>query len=168
MKECLMKKLAKVAFIAVITISLAQVVWAEQVQMPRQGTTTYATNYTTRFLSSLNMGNVGSDSVAELVGTTRNTGGQKFFDGMAVRCVEFLEVRSGIHKFKGACIETDRDGDEVFSTFDSATMTHTLIGGTGKYKGISGSAAYATKSVPAPEKGSGAIVNEYKVTWQFK
>lgn len=168
MKECLMKKLAKVAFIAVILISLTQVAWAEQVQMPRQGTTTYVTNYTTHFLSTLNMGEIGSDSVAELIGTTRNSDGQKFFDNMAVRCVEFLEVRSGSHNFKGACIQTDRDGDKVFTTFDSETMTHTLIGGTGKYKGISGTAAYTTKSLPPPEKGLGAIMDQYKVTWRYK
>jgi hypothetical protein len=168
MKKCLIKNLAKVSLIAGILIPLSQITSAEQLQMPRQGTTTYVTHYTTRFLSTLNMGEVGSDSVAELVGTTRNTDGQKFFDNMAVRCVEFLEVRGGIHKFKGACIETDSDGDKVFSTFDSGTMTHTLIGGTGKYKGISGTAAYTTKSLPAPGKGQGAIINQYKVTWQFK
>lgn len=169
MKKSIMKMLAKVAFIALILISFNQVVWAERLQMPRQGTTTYGTYSTTRFLSNLDMGEVGSDAVAELDGTTRNTDGQKFFDNMSVRCVYYLKVRGGIRKSTGACIETDGDGDKVFTTFDSGTKTHTLIGGTGKYKGISGTAEYTTaKSVPAPEKGRGEIIEEWKATWQFK
>ena len=38
--------------------------------------------------------------------------------------------------FNGSCVETDKDGDNVFTTFDD--KNHYLIGGTGKYKGIMG------------------------------
>ena len=49
----------------------------------------------------------------------------------------------------GACVLTDSDGDQIFSTFDTRDTdksqpemncgTHIITGGTGKYKGITGS-----------------------------
>jgi hypothetical protein len=163
-----MKSLLKLALAAVILLFLNQVVLAQQLQMPQQGTTTYVTYFTIRSLTSLNMGEVGSEALMEEVGITRNTDGQKFFDNMAVRCIFYLEATGGRRKHNGACIETDSDGDKVFTTFESGTMAHTLIGGTGKYKGISGTAAYTMKLLPAPGEGLSAFVVEHKANWQFK
>jgi len=163
-----MKRLAKAALTAVMLISLNQVVSAQQLQIPQQGTTTYVTYYTSRFLSSLNMGEIGSPWLGELVGITRNTDGQKIFDSMTVRCIYYFENVSGSRKHNGACIETDSDGDKVFTTFEGETMTHTLIGGTGKYIGISGTAAYTSKQLPAPGEGLTANITEHKVTWKLK
>ncbi len=163
-----MKKLAKVALTAVILISLNQVASAQQLQMPQQGTTAYMTYYTNHYLSSLNMGEMGSEWVAELAGMTRNIDGQEFFDNMTVRCIYYFEAVMGSRKHSGACIQTDRDGDKVFTTFEGETMTHTLIGGTGKYIGISGSAAYSSKELPTHGEGLTSIRTEHKVTWKLK
>lgn len=163
-----MEKLAKVALVAVILVSLNQVASAQKLQMPQQGTATYVTYYTSRSLASLDMGEVGSEALLELVGVTRNTDGQKFFDNMTVRCILYHEAVGGGVKGNGACIETDSDGDKVFTTFDVGALVHTLIGGTGKYKGISGTAPYTTKRLPAPGEGLGAFIVEHKATWQFK
>ena len=48
----------------------------------------------------------------------------------------------------GACVLTDSDGDQIFSTFDTRDLdksqpemacgTHIITGGSGKYKGITG------------------------------
>jgi hypothetical protein len=167
-REDEMKKLAKVALTAVILISLNQVASAQQLQMPKQGTTTYLTYYTNRYLTTLNMGEIGSEWVAELTGITRNTDGQKFFDSMSVRCIYYFEAVMGSRKHSGACIQTDRDGDKLFTTFEGETMTHTLIGGTGKYIGISGTAAYSSRELPTHGEGLTSIIAEHKVTWKFK
>ena len=87
---------------------------------------------------------------------------------MSVRCLFYREAVGGKDKGSGACTETDSDGDKVFSTFDAGTRIHTLIGGTGKYKGISGTAPITVTPLPAPGPGLGAIVVEHRVTWQFK
>ena len=163
-----MKKLAKVALTAVILISLNQVASAQQLQMPKQGTTAYMTYYTNHYLSSLNMGEMGSEWVAELAGMTRNIDGQEFFDNMTVRCIYYFEAVMGSRKHKGACIHNDSDGDKVYTTFEGETMTHTLIGGTGKYIGISGTAAYTSKELPAPGEGLTANITEHKVTWKLR
>ncbi|WP_157040324.1 hypothetical protein [Polaromonas naphthalenivorans] len=54
------------------------------------------------------------------------------------------------------------------SLIQVAWAADTLIGGTGKYKGISGTAPYTISPLPAPGQGLGAIALEHKVSWQFK
>ena len=161
-----MKKLVKVTLAAVTLLLLNQVVSAQQ--MPKQGTTTYVTYYISRTLANMDMGEVGSEALVELAGVTRNTNGQNFFDNMAARIIFYRETISGKYRAIGARIETDNDGDKVFTTLDSRTMTHTITGGTGKYKGISGTVIYAVKMLPAPGEGLGALITEHKITWQFK
>jgi hypothetical protein len=167
-KEEEMEKLVKIALTAVLLISLNQVASAQQLQMPKQGTTTYQTYYTNRYLSTLNMGVMGSGWVAELYGITRNTDEQKSFDRMLVHCIYYFEAVMGGRKHSGACIHTDGDGDKVFTTFEGETMSHTLIGGTGKYIGISGTAAYGSKDLPTHGEGLTSIIADHKVTWELK
>jgi len=114
------------------------------------------------------MGEMGSEWVAELAGITRNTDGQEFFDRMMVRCIYYFEAVMGSRKHSGACIQNDRDGDKIFTTFEGETMSHTLIGGTGKYVGISGTAAYSSKELPTHGEGLTSIRTEHKVTWKLK
>lgn len=68
---------------------------AEQYQMPKEGRTNYVIYYTGRLLASMNMGDVGSQALVELVGVSRNTDGQKYFDNMAVRCLVYRETVAG-------------------------------------------------------------------------
>ena len=55
---------------------------------------------------------------------------------MSVRCLYHWSVVGEINHVNGSCVHTDKDGDNVFATFDDKTTI--LIGGTGKYKGITG------------------------------
>ncbi|WP_175425751.1 hypothetical protein [Trinickia violacea] len=141
---------------------------ADKAQMPKQGTATYVTYYTSHSPASLDMGGVGEDALWEPVGITRNADGQKLFDSMSVRCLYFHTAMGGKVGGVGACTETDMDGDKIFTTFDAAARVHTLIGGTGKYKGISGTAPYTVIRLSAPDQGLGATEVEHNVTWQFK
>src|SRR6266446_5932665 len=81
----------------------------------------------------------------------RNMKGEKMLDKMSARCAA-LSVASGDKKYiDGACVLTDSDGDQIFSTFDTRDTdksqpqmncgTHIITGGTGKYKGITGKRA---------------------------
>jgi hypothetical protein len=163
-----MKSSLKLALVAIILLFLNQVASAQQLQMPQQGTTTYVTYYIIRILTTLNMGDVGSEDLRELVGITRNIDGQKFFDGMTARCIQYEETLGSVADYNGACVETDSDGDKVFSTYKSKGRLQTLVGGTGKYKGISGTGSYTGKFLPSPGEGYLAHIVEHKVTWQFK
>ena len=80
-------------------------------------------------------------------------------DKMAARCVA-LNVELGDKKYiDGACVLADNDGDKIFSTFDTRDVdksqpemncgTHIIMGGTGKYKGITGKEPFACQAMPA-------------------
>ncbi|MFP4894648.1 hypothetical protein [Paraburkholderia sp. EG304] len=133
---------------------------------PHQGNTTYVTYYLNHLLANIDMGDEGSDSVIEGFGITRNTSGQKTFDGMSVHCVFYYGVRGGKETAQGACTEMDADGDKVFTTFVAGA--HTLIGGTGKYQGITGSATFSASPLRPPAPGTFAVEIDHKVSWKLK
>jgi len=83
-----------------------------------------------------------------------------------VHClVSILTVKGGDQQLAGACRETDQDGDYTSTTFDS--KAHYFIGGTGKYKGITGTAPFTVTSLPAPGEGLGALIIPHEVTWKL-
>jgi hypothetical protein len=125
--------------------------------------------------------NVGKATALEAVGPTENTKGEAMLDKMQAKCAA-VSIESGKKKYiDGACALTDSDGDVVFSTFDTRDLdksqpemksgTHTITGGTGKYKGITGREAFAciSKETPAGEPpGSFAIDIPHNATWEIK
>jgi hypothetical protein len=107
-----------------------------------------------------------SITVAELVGITRNPDGEPYFDNMVVHCLVTIRVVKGEQELYGACKETDKDGDSTSTTFDS--KAHYFIGGTGKYKGITGQAPFTVESLPAPGENLGALIIPHEVTWKIE
>jgi hypothetical protein len=154
--------LAAVALAGVATVASAQVA-----RLAPQGSTTYVIYYSTQVLNALDMSETGSGTLLQLSGITRNADASKAFDNMSVRCVAYNETLAGKAQVSGSCVEVDADGDKVFTTF--AGGVHTLQGGTGKYKGISGSAPFTVVSrLPSPGSGMGALVVEHRQSWQFR
>jgi hypothetical protein len=99
---------------------------------------------------------------------------------MSARCAA-LSVASGEKKYiDGACVLTDSDGDQIFSTFDTRDTdksqpqmscgTHIITGGTGKYKGITESEPFACISMPALAGPGGytAMDIPHNTTWEIK
>ena len=94
------------------------------------------------------------------VGLTENTADKKWIDG--------------------ACALRDNDGDVVFSTFDTRDLdksqpkmdcgTHIITGGTGKYKGITGSEPFACINMPALAGPGGytAMDIPHNTAWEIK
>ena len=146
------RTLVKVALLSGAIFAVApSVVCAEQ--MAKKGTTPYVTHFIFRPLMSIDIAGLGTATNLEAVGTTQNMNGEKMLDKMSARCAA-LSVASGDKKYiDGACVLTDSDGDQVFSTFDTRDLdksqpkmdcgTHIITGGTGKYKGITGSEPFA-------------------------
>jgi hypothetical protein len=146
----------------------------------KKGTTPYVTHFIFRPLMSLDVGDLGKATTLEAVGTTENMKGEKMLDKMSARCVA-LNVASGEKKYiDGACVLADKDGDKIFSTFDTRDLdksqpkmdcgTHIITGGTGKYKGITGSEPFACITMPALA-GPGdyfAMDIPHNTTWEIK
>lgn len=150
--------------------------------MPQNGSTTYTTRYVFNPTGYEVATGIGRVVPMLLVGTTTNTKGEKAFDKMKARCYA-IKVEAGAKSyFDGACSMADDDGDKIFSTFDSRILdkshpdldcgTHSIVGGTGKYKGITGNEAFDCvfqKDSPEGEPFAAYVVDTpHHVTWEIK
>jgi len=146
----------------------------------KKGTTPYVTHFIFRPIMSIDIAELGKATTLEAVGTTQNMKGEKILDKMSAQCVA-LNVASGDKKYiDGACVLADSDGDKIFSTFDTRDLdksqpkmdcgTHIITGGTGKYKGITGSEPFACISMP-PLAGPGGLFAmdiPHNTAWEIK
>jgi hypothetical protein len=142
---------------------------ARAAPLPPTGATTYAASFACHQIDMIDMGEVGSQTVAECVGITRSTGETKLFDNMSARCLENGEARVGSYNFTGWCAQTDGDGDKLFTSYAGSEGGNvTYIGGTGKYKNIALKGTWTVKDAPAVAPGQFAFVIDYKIDWQVK
>jgi hypothetical protein len=155
-----------VTALSAVTLYAATPVLAGTAVLPPSGETTYATHYTGRVINTEYLGDGASESLVEMTGISRNTVGQSAFDAMNAHCLMLSAIIGGRPRRSGACTQTDRDGDHAFTSFDGAAFK--LIGGTGKYKGISGSALYSVTPEPSLEPGQYGYVMENDVTWTIQ
>lgn len=148
--------------------------------IPKKGTTPYVTHFIFRPLMSFDIDGLGKAATLEAVGTTENLKGEKMLDKMSARCVA-LNVDSGHKKYiDGACVLADSDGDKIFSTFDTRDLdksqesmncgTHAITGGTGKYKGITGSEPFSCQELPALAGPGGYFAMDipHNTAWEIK
>jgi hypothetical protein len=173
------KTLAKAALLSGLLVTLGQspLLAAE---MPKKGVTPYVTHFVFRPVMSIDLPNLGTVTTLEATGTTSNMKGEKMLDKMSARC-EALSVNSGPKNYiDGACVLADADGDMIFSTFDTRDLdksqpdmgcgTHVITGGTGKYKGITGSEPFACNGLPALAGAGGLTAMDipHNTTWEIK
>ena len=132
-------------------------------------------------MQNLDISGLGTATLLEAVGTTENLKGEKLLDKMCgARCMA-LSVASGPKKYiDGACVLADADGDKIFSTFDTRDLdksqpdmncgTHIITGGTGKYKGITGSEPFACNGLPAlaGDGGYTSMDIPHNTSWEIK
>ena len=173
------KMLVKTALLSGVLMAFAPgIVSADP--MEESGTTPYVTHFIFRPVQNLDIAGLGKVTLLEAVGTTQNMKGEKMLDKMSARC-EALSVDSGPKKYiDGACVLADADGDMIFSTFDTRDVdksqpdmncgTHIITGGTGKYKGITGSEPFACNSLPAlaGEGGYTSMDIPHNTTWKIQ
>ena len=108
-------------------------------------------------------------SIYESTGITRNDAGEAPFNDMGTRCIGMREANGNDVVNRGSCIDTDKDGDQVFSTYEANAKSgrHVFVGGTGKYQGISGSADYTFQPVKVPEGARPMTIVPHKATWKL-
>jgi hypothetical protein len=146
----------------------------------KKGTAPYVTHFIFKPLMSIDIPGLGTATTLEAVGTTQNMKGEKMLDKMSAHCAA-LSVASGEKKYiDGACVLADKDGDKIFSTFDTRDVdksqpqmdcgTHIITGGTGKYAGISGREPFACIAMPALAGPGGytAMDIPHNTSWEIK
>jgi hypothetical protein len=165
-------------FAGIFATAAPAVVFGQSVE--KKGTAPYVTHFVFRPLTSIDIADLGKATTLEAVGTTQNMKGEKMLDKMSAQCVA-LNVASGDKKYiDGACVLADSDGDKIFSTFDTRDLdksqpkmdcgTHIITGGTGKYKGITGSEPFTCISMPALAGPGGYFAMDipHNTTWEIK
>jgi hypothetical protein len=173
------RRLISTALLAgALAVFIAGPIQAQQEE--RKGMAPYVTHFVFRPIQSLDVKGAGTVNLLEAVGTTQNLKGEPMLDKMAARC-NALQVDAGGKKYiDGACALTDKDGDVIFSTFDTRDVdqsnpkmncgTHIITGGTGKYTGISGREPFACNEMPSLA-GAGnyfAMDIPHETTWEIK
>jgi hypothetical protein len=146
----------------------------------KKGTTPYVTHFVFRPLMSIDIPGVGTATALEAVGTTENMKGEAMLDKMSAHCTAVNVASGDKNYFDGACVLADRDGDTIFSTFDTRDLdksqpemdcgTHIITGGTGKYAGITGREPFACIAMPALAGPGGytAMDIPHSTTWEIK
>ena len=163
-----MKTTKKRALSALVLLAAASAIAqaANPAPMPREGT----------YEQTLCFGgpaHVISASDTDRYGTYQLTGGTqsatKAFDSMSLECIGTFEMRSGAYRHKGYCIFQDASGDK-FHVADSATpqaYAAELLGGTGKFNGITGNATIERLGAMTPVR-QGTLQGCRRVSGRYK
>jgi hypothetical protein len=149
--------------------------------VPKKGSTSYTIHYVFHPLGTVEIPGVGKSTALEMVGPTENTKGEPAFDKMKAKCLAVNVETGGKNWIDGGCALTDSDGDMIFSSFDTRELdksqpkmdcgTHTVTGGTGKYKGITGTEPFSCVKVETPAgepAGSFAMDIPHNSSWEIK
>jgi hypothetical protein len=147
---------------AAVTFCTAPALSAE---FPKTGEAEYDTYYIDNVLQKIDS-EAGTGGIVEETGITRNVKGEGPFHDMSVRCLYHWSLVEGIRHSNGSCVHTDKDGDNIFAIFDDQTTY--LMGGTGKYKGITGTVRYTEAQLHDTVGGREAVIVNHKATWQIK
>ena len=138
---------------------------AAAAEFPKTGSAEYDTYYVDTVVAQIDSG-AGTGAIVDTTGITRNIKGDGPFNDMSVRCLRQQSLVGDEFHLNGTCVETDKDGDNVFTTFDD--KNHYLMGGTGKYKGITGTIPYTYVDLHDTVGGRPANIVNHKATWEIK
>ena len=150
-------------FTSVLALTASSVPAAE---FPKSGATK-ATGYT---VGSAVDGDEGWETGSQpelfvMNGVIRNDKEGGPFDKNFLRCIGQYVTIAGKFVTSGTCTETDKAGDKIFMTFNADGFTY--IGGTGKYKGITGGGTTKIENVFEGKKGW-ASIESYEKHWEIK
>jgi hypothetical protein len=136
---------------------------------PASGAAKLAAYSVCRSAVIIDMGPVGSNSSAECIGIVKTRDGSRLLDNLAIRCEEDAKARPEGYAFTGTCIQTDGEGDKLFMTYEGPeTGDIALLGGTGKYKDVTGKGSWSVADAPGNTAQLFAFTLTYDVSWTTK
>ncbi len=136
---------------------------------PQTGEAKLAAYTVCRSLGMVDMGTVGSQSSAECAGIVKSVDGPSPLDNLAIRCLEESRARVDGYKFFGTCAQIDADGDKIFMSYEGPESGPVaLLGGTGKYVGITGDGQWSVADAPGNSATLFAFTLSYSAKWSFK
>jgi hypothetical protein len=140
-------------------------------ETPKEGTDSFTNTW---LITTSNTMKVGDRALGtyEVSGIHQNVQGDATTD-MGMRCLGIYDdvADKAPRQEHGACTFTDNDGDEIMATYERKTAEggiETLVAGTGKFTGISGTGEWTVLKFPlkADDKLSRGVVSE-TVHWKI-
>lgn len=109
----------------------------------------------------------------EFAGVARATDGQPWFDRMSERCTgSYYKIRGESVGSNGSCLYTDAAGDKLMITWKDTSKdggTKEIIGGTGKFAGITGTGTYTmVANLPQPAENVWAWLVDVELDFKTK
>ena len=137
-------------------------------EMPKEGIDSYTHTLVVTFVSPMKVGDRAL-IISEQNGVSLNDNGRTMFNNMGTRCVSLEEIDGSGRRAQGGCTFTDNDGDQLMLTLDrrGEAGNATLVSGTGKFAGISGTGEYTHRLIKADDKFPRVVVSA-KVYWKLK
>lgn len=160
-------RLFLLALPAALTISATATLPATAAEFPKSGEAEFDTYGTWRQLAAFET-EVGRAGLGEGHGVMRNVKGAGPFDEMTMQCLENWTLIHEAWAGNGSCALVDRDGDRLMTTWTSADHTFTFVGGTGKYRGITGGGTYQADLLHDAVGGQGATIVRHRVKWKIQ
>ena len=156
-------------FVAVLLLVASRSPVLADEPFPITGEAKLAAYAVCRSAAIVDMGPVGSNSSAECTGVVKTRDGSKLLDNLAIRCLEESRARPDGYAFTGTCIETDGDGDRLYMTYEGPEGGDiALLGGTGKYKDLTGKGTWSVADAPGNTANLFAFTLTYDVNWTTK
>jgi hypothetical protein len=142
--------------------------------LPREGNDSFTNVWVATSLNTMQQGN-RTFATYEIDGVARNDNGGPMFNSFGQRCLGLAEVMGNDVRGQGTCTYTDKDGDHIFMPYSAKgdgkggeRGTYEVVGGTGKFSGITGSGEYFNPHSPikADDKALRGVVSN-KVSWKL-
>ncbi len=110
------------------------------------------------YMNSVELGEKHVARIAEHILIARNDAGTGFMHNTAASCIVlFVDAPNKSREGNGYCTYRDEDGDQIFEQYNygaASTGKVTIIGGTGKYTGVSCAGQWKKLATPkSPVKG---------------
>ena len=102
---------------------------------------------------------------------TRNVDGQPWFDRMTQRCTgQYYQAENNPPAANGAFLLSDLLGDRMIVAYRATAPragVQRIIGGTGRYKGITGQGTYTTVKLRPPTVGVEFWLTELELEYEL-
>lgn len=112
---------------------------------------------------------VGKGILWQETGVTRNVAGEAPFDRLEDVCLGHATVvGDDWSRLFGTCVKTDKDGDQILVTWGETKDQWSIVGGTGKFKGITGSGTVGKFELLRDQGDVWAGVGHETISWEIK
>ncbi|MFO1037244.1 MAG: hypothetical protein U1E45_10395 [Geminicoccaceae bacterium] len=168
-----MRRHATLAALACCLLPAAGAAAAEVAKLPASGKARIEVSYVQWAPArEITLGDQAGIGAMEFAGITRNTDGKPWFDRMTEHCSgQFFWGEHNAAPGTGTCLYLDADGDQVMVNFTLTQPyggTKQIVGGTGKYAGITGQGTFTGTQLKPPATGMDLFVLNVELDFQIK